>query len=139
MIVLDTNVLSELMRAAPAEAVVAWFSRHPAATLYTTTITQAEILHGVLRLPAGKRRTALADAAEAMFAEDFRDRVLSFDTHAASAYAAIVTSRERAGMPISTFDAQIAAIARVARASVATRNVRDFDGCGVEVVDPWAE
>lgn len=137
MIVLDTNVLSEVMRAAPAEPVLAWFTRQPAAALYTTAVTQAEILHGIHRLPAGKKRTALANAAETMFAEDLRDRVLSFDPAAARAYAVIVTARERAGLPITSFDAQIAAIARVARAAVATRNVQDFDRCGVAVVNPW--
>ncbi len=116
---------------------LAWFARQPTAALYTTTVTQAEVLHGIHRLPAGKKRTALASAAEAMFAEDFRDRVLSFDPAAARAYAVIATARERAGLPITSFDAQIAAIAWVARAAVATRNVRDFDRCGVTVVDPW--
>lgn len=137
MIVLDTNVLSELMRAEPARAVVRWMTTQPGENLYTTTITQAEILHGVMLLPAGKRRAALEAAVEAMFSEDFGGRILPFGSDAALSYARIATSRQRAGMPMSSFDAQIAAIALSARASLATRNVKDFVHCGVEVVDPW--
>ena len=96
MIVLDTNVVSELMRASPAEAVLQWISGQASEALYTTSITQAEVLNGVLKLPAGRRRRAIEEAAEAMFREDFAARVL------------------------------------------ATRNVDDFEHCGVDVLDPWA-
>lgn len=137
MIVLDTNVVSELMKPVPAAAVARWIAEQPATTLYTTTVTQAEILHGILLLPAGKRRTALETAAEAMFDEDFGDRVLPFGNEAARAYAQIAAQRRRSGRPISQFDAQIAAIARSARATVATRNVGDYEDCGVRVVNPW--
>ncbi|MGC1818154.1 MAG: type II toxin-antitoxin system VapC family toxin [Casimicrobiaceae bacterium] len=137
MIVLDTNVLSELMRAEPAEAVVRWITTQPGESLYTTTITQAEILHGVMLLPAGKRRAALEAGVEAMFSEDFAERILPFGSDAALSYARIASSRQRVGVPMSSFDAQIAAIALSARASLATRNVKDFVHCGVEVVDPW--
>lgn len=137
MIVLDTNVLSELMRPEPAESVVAWVTSRPTTSQYTTSITHAEILHGILLLPAGRRRTHLLNAANAMFAEDFAGRVLGFGTDAALPYARIAAERRRAGRPISHFDAQIAAIARATGASVATRNVKDFEGCGVTVVDPW--
>jgi len=137
MIVLDTNVLSELMRPEPEVRVLDWLGEQPVARVCTTSITQAEILHGILLLPRGKRRNALEVAARAMFDEDFAGRVLAFDSDAAPRYAAIARDRRRAGRPISHFDAQIAAIARVNKAPVATRNVADFEGCGVDVIDPW--
>lgn len=137
MIVLDTNVLSELMRSTPDETVVRWTTRQPTASLYVTSITQAEILHGILLLPKGRRRTALEDAAAAMFAEDLGGRILPFGSEASRPYAEIASARQRAGRPISHFDAQIAAIARANGASVATRNTADFTGCGIELIDPW--
>jgi len=139
MIVLDTNVLSELMREAPDEGVVAWLDAQPAALVYVTSINQAEILHGIELLPKGKRREAIAAAAHAIFDADFSGRVLGFGSEAAKAYAAIVVARTRRGRPISAFDAQIAAIARTNGAAVATRNVADFDGCGIRLIDPWVE
>lgn len=138
MIVLDTNVLSELMKPRPAESVLRWMAAQPATSLYTTSITQAEILHGIMLLPSGKRRSAFEAAAEAMFKEDFGGRVLPFGSDAAHLYARIAAQRRRAGRPISHFDAQIAAIAQSTGASIATRNASDFDGCGVKVIDPWA-
>ena len=137
MILLDTNVLSELMKPAPDDNVVAWLGSQPPSSVYTTSITQAEILHGVGLLPAGKRRSNIEAAADAMFREDFAGRILPFGSDAAPPYARIAIERRRAGRPISHFDAQIAAIARLTGAVVATRNVRDFDGCGVKVIDPW--
>jgi predicted nucleic acid-binding protein len=137
MIVIDTNVLSELMKPRPAPAVVAWMAARPAASLYTTSMTQAEILYGLMLLPPGRRRAALEDAASSMFAEDFGERVLGFGSEAAPAYARIAADRRRSGRPISHFDAQIAAIARLMGAAIATRNTADFEGCGVTVVDPW--
>jgi toxin FitB len=137
VIALDTNVLSELMRPAPSERVARWVAAQPAASLYTTSITQAEILHGIMLLPSGRRRNALEAAAEAMFNEDFSGRVLSFGSEAAQRYARIAAERRRIGRPISHFDAQIAAIARSAGATIATRNVADYDACGVEVINPW--
>jgi hypothetical protein len=137
VIVLDTNVVSELMKPAPATMVARWISEQPATTFYTTSITQAEILHGILLLPTGKRRAALEAAAEAMFEEDFGGRVLPFGGEAARAYAQIAAQRRRSGRPISHFDAQIAAIARSARAAVATRNVSDYEDCGIKVTNPW--
>lgn len=137
MLILDTNVLSELMRPEPSEKVVEWLSEQPARNLYTTSITKAEILHGVLLLPDGRRKDAFAAAAEAMFSEDFESRLVSFDGHAAAAYARIATDRQRSGRPISNFDAQIAAIALSTGAKIATRNTDDFEGCGVEIVNPW--
>jgi predicted nucleic acid-binding protein len=137
MIILDTNVLSELMKPAPASMVVHWIGARAAASLYTTSITQAEILHGIMLLPPGRRRASLEAAATAMFAEDFEGRILGFGADAASPYARIAAGRRRAGRPISHFDAQIAAIARTTGAVLATRNVQDFIDCGLSVVDPW--
>jgi toxin FitB len=137
VIVLDTNILSELMRPAPAESVVRWMASQPATSLYTTSITQAEIFHGIMLLPAGRRRNAFEAAAEAMFDQDFNGRILAFGSDAARPYARIAAERRRGGRPISHFDAQIAAIARSAGAAIATRNVADYDGCGVKVINPW--
>jgi predicted nucleic acid-binding protein len=137
MIILDTNVLSELMRPTPSANVVNWVAAQPAASLYTTSITQAEILHGLMLLPRGRRRSALERAATSMFAEDFGGRILGFGREAAPSYARIASDRSRAGRPISHFDAQIAAITGVTGAVLATRNVADFDGCGLRVVNPW--
>ncbi len=137
MIVLDTNVVSELMKAKPSPAVLAWIARGDSSGYCTTSITQAEILHGVMLLPASRRRRAIESAAEAMFATDFAGRILAFDSSAARSYAELVSDRRRRARPISQFDAQIAAIARVAGATLATRNVRDFEHCGIGDVDPW--
>jgi predicted nucleic acid-binding protein len=137
MIILDTNVISELMRATPDAAVVRWVNARPATSLYVTSITQAEILHGIQLLARGKRRDAIAAAANEVFEHDFVGRVLPFGSDAAVAYASIAAARRRAGRSISGFDAQIAAIARALDADLATRNVDDFDDCGVEVIDPW--
>jgi hypothetical protein len=137
MIVLDTNVVSELMKPAPARHVVTWVAGQPIQSLYTTSVTQAEILHGVGLLPAGRRRRLLEAAAEAMFREDFAGRVLPFASDAAPLYALIAVERRRIGRPISQFDAQIAAIARSSGATIATRNVADFAACSVDLVDPW--
>lgn len=139
MIVLDTNVVSELMKPLPSAIVLQWVASRDGMSLYTTSVTQAEILHGVLSLPTGRRRKAIEAAAEAMFKEDFAGRVLAFDSEAARPYAEVVGERRRRGRPISQFDAQIAAIARAAGATLATHNLKDFEHCGIGVVDPWAE
>lgn len=139
MIVLDTNVLSELIKPAPTRAVTDWVASQPAISLYTTSITQAEILHGIMLLPSGKRRSAIEAAVEAMFSQDIGGRVLPFGSDAAFHYARIAATRRRAGHPISHFDAQIAAIARSTGAAVATRNVSDFEGCGLKLINPWQE
>jgi len=137
MILLDTNVLSELMRPAPAPRVVDWVASHPARDLYTTSVTQAEILHGIQLLPPGRRRQAFAAAADSMFSREFHGRILGFGTEAARPYAEVAAKRRQAGRPISHFDAQIAAIAKAAGAALATRNVTDYEGCGVTVINPW--
>ena len=137
MIVLDTNVVSELMRPTPAKLVVAWVAAQPMQSLYTTSVTMAEILYGVGLLSVGRRRRMLGAAAEAMFREDFAGRVLPFAIDAAPLYALIAVERRRSGRPISQFDAQIAAIARSSGATIATRNVLAFADCSVDLVDPW--
>ena len=137
MIVLDTNILSELMKPTPDGNVVRWVAAQPARALYTTSISEAEVHHGIMLLAPGKRRDAIQAAAEAMFGEDFDGRILPFESAAAHSYARIAAQRRRSGHPISHFDAQIAAIADSTGAAIATRNVTDFDGCGVKVINPW--
>ena len=134
---LDTNVLSELLRSAPEPMVLAWFADQPSETLFVSAVTQAEMALGARLMPAGKRRLALQAALGAMFSEDFAGRILPFDSAAVPAYVDIVSARRAAGRPISQFDAQIAAIALHAGAKLATRNVNDFENCGVTVVNPW--
>jgi len=135
---LDTNVLSELMRPAPAPEVLAWFAHRAASAMYTSGITQAEVLTGIALLPAGQRRDALARVAQAMFAEDFAGRILNFDSAAAEHCALIVASRTRLGRPISTEDAQIAALALAAGLTLVTRNGKDFAAIdGLVQVNPW--
>jgi predicted nucleic acid-binding protein len=125
------------MKAAPADDVVRWVAAQPVTGLCTTSITQAEVLHGIMLLPPGKRRAAVEAAAVAMFEEEFEGRILPFDSDAAPSYARIAAQRRHAGRPISHFDAQIAAIALATGAALATRNVADFEGCGVKVINPW--
>lgn len=137
MIVLDTNVLSELLRPEPARQVEQWLAAQDGANVYFTAIGEAELRHGVAILPAGKRRTSLTTAIDGLLEEDFRDRVLPFDRVAARAYATIAATRRAAGRPISQFDCQIAGIALARGAAVATRNTSDYEGCGIELIDPW--
>ena len=137
MIVLDTNILSELMRPSPDPAVEAWVTGRAAASLFFSAVGEAELRYGVAIMPAGRRREALTSEIEAMLREDFEGRVLPFDSDAARAYAEIASTRRFAGRPISQADSQIAAIARSRGMAVATRNVRDFDDMEIEVIDPW--
>lgn len=137
MIVLDTNVVSELMRPAPDPGVVAWVAAQ--GTLWLTAVSEAELRLGVALMPAGARAAAVGAAVAAMLAEDFAGRILPFDGAAARAYAAICAERRAAGRPIAAFDAMIAGIARSAGATVATRNLRDFEGCGVALINPWSQ
>jgi len=136
MIVADTNVVSELMRPSPSPALRAWLSGQAAGDLYTTAITVAEIRYGLERLPGGRRKDRLRAAADKVFAA-FSEFVLPFDAGAAVHYARIVRHRDEAGLPISGFDAQIAAICRARGAALATRNIGDFLNTGVDVIDPW--
>lgn len=137
MIVLDTNVISELMKTQGSPTVYEWVSKQPQMSLFTTTITEAEILYGIAILPEGKRRDLLTEAAHQMFSTDFESRVLPFDTAAAIAFAQVAAERRRIGKPISQFDAQIAAICHSRNAQLATRNVMDFQDCGLLVLNPW--
>jgi len=137
VILLDTNVLSEVLKPAPSDAVVRWLAAQEASEVFISAITQAEMLCGVEVLPAGRRKSRRAAAIAQIFAEEFQGRVLAFDEDAARAFAKIVAGRDAVGWAISQFDAMIAAIARVRGAAVATRNVEDFRDCGVRVVDPW--
>lgn len=137
MIILDTNVLSELMRPKPCPRVAAWVAKQSATELFTTSITEAEIFYGIELLAKGRRREELLSAAEAMFAEDLAGRVFGFESDAARVFSKIAGQRRTLGRPISHADAQIASIAQVRRATLATRNVADFGDCGVHVFDPW--
>ena len=137
MFLIDTNVISELMRATPAPSVLNWFSTQDPSTLYLSAVTEAELRTGIAILPAGQRRDGLKAALDATIAEDFEGRILPFDTDAAKTYAEIASMRRAAGRPIADADCQIAAIARASGAVVATRNLRDFEGCGVDLVNPW--
>ena len=137
MIVVDTNVVSELMRVETSPAVRAWVSAQDHDELRITAITVAEILCGIERLPSGSRKDTLREAAVDVFSR-FAEDVLPFDAAEAAVYPEIVDQRDRRGTPISGYDAQIAAICRDNGASLATRNEKDFAGVGVELINPWS-
>ena len=138
MIILDTNVISEMMRPEPHQAVYAWMSAQPRPSLFTTSITQIEIVYGIAALPAGRRRDALAQAADAIFNEELAGRILPVESSAVLHYAEIVLQRRHTGKPIEGFDALIAATARAANAAVATRDIGGFEDCGIKLINPWA-
>jgi toxin FitB len=138
VIILDTNVVSELMRPEPAPGVASWVRDRDRRELCTTAITLAEIRYGIARLPDGRRKQVLLAAADEIFSA-FAEQIVSFDTAAAEHYAAIAISRERAGKRIAGFDALITAVCRSRGAALATRNVSDFDGIGIEIIDPWLQ
>lgn len=137
MILLDTNVVSELMRPEPAAAVLAWLWTQSLRDLATTAVTAAEIRYGLARLPEGRRRRELEERFRLFLLRGFDRRILPFDAAASELYGEIVAGREREGLPIQVLDAQIAAIARCRGAVVATRDTAGFGGCGVEVLNPW--
>jgi len=137
MIVLDTNVLSELIRGRSEARVVEWVDKQDVGMLAITSITVAELLYGVARLADGARKAELSSAVHELVRDDFSGRVLAFDGLAAEHYAELVAERERQGRPVSIADAQIAAICRHHDATLATRNTRDFDSTGIGIVDPW--
>jgi toxin FitB len=137
VIVADTNIVSELMKAEPAPAVREWVLAHGDHELRITAITVAEILYGVERLPNSRRKDTLREAAVGVF-NRFTEDVLPFDAAAATVYPEIVDDRDRQGTPISGYDAQIAAICRANDASLATRNEKDFAGVGIELINPWS-
>ena len=139
MIVLDTNVVSELVRITPESVVLDWVARQAPQDVFLSAVTEAELRYGVAIMPMGRRRDSLALTLARILDEDFAGRVLSFDSFAARAYATIAADRRAAGRPIEPADCQIAAIARSLDASVATRDTRGFEGCGIDVIDPWAD
>ncbi|GAA5481993.1 type II toxin-antitoxin system VapC family toxin [Haloferula sargassicola] len=137
MIILDTNVVSELMKAAPDERVAAWLQRQQTLHLAITTVTVGEIQYGIRLLSRGKRRDGLEKDFAAFVARGFEGRLLTYDEPAAVAYGEIAAQRKRKGYEIDAVDLMIAAMAKIANASVATRNTKDFVGCGVKLIDPW--
>lgn len=139
MTLLDTNVVSAVMTPSPMPAVLRWLDRQVTEDLYLSAVTVAEIAYGLRVLPDGKRRRTLAERFERFVALGFDQRVLGFDSSAALAYAEIMGHRKEVGRPMSVLDGQIAAIARSRRMALATRNTRDFEECGLEVVNPFAE
>lgn len=137
MTILDTNVISELMRPAPDAAVLRWLSGQPAEDVHITAVTMSEISYGIELIATSRRRDPLRAGAEKMFGVVLADHILSFEDRAARAFSMIASSRRRQGKPISGSDAQIAAIARIHGATLATRNPYIFEGCGVKLVNPW--
>jgi len=137
MILVDTNVLSELMRPTPDKRVLDWMDGLQSGDIGLTSISVAEVLYGIGSLAEGKKKQRLLDAAATMFDEYFTGRIFAFDQLAAVEYAAIVLRRERIGSPISMPDAQIAAICRASSAGLATRNTKDFDDTGLVLINPW--
>lgn len=138
LILIDTNVISEMMRPNPAPQVLAWFGGQDASTLYLSAVGAAELRRGAAILPAGKRRNLLIAQVDAMIAEDFAGRVIPFDSEAAVAFDAVDVDRRNAGRPITLAYCPIAATARAHGAAIATRNVTDVEDCGVQVMNPWA-
>jgi len=137
MFVLDTNILSAVMGSQPVREVAAWVAAQPEERLFTTTVCQAEILAGVEIMPEGRGRRGLEAAAKAIFATAFDGRILPFDEKSAEFYAEIFAARKRAGKPTATTDLMIAAIARVAGATMVTRDISGFEGCGLTLINPW--
>jgi len=137
MIILDTNILSELMRIKPNTSVIAWVDSCQANELGITSITMSEILYGIGKLPEGKRKQNLLSASGKMLEDDFNDRIYPFDEYSAVEYSVIILMREKMGRPISMADAQIASICLSRGFSLVTRNTKDFEGLGVELINPW--
>lgn len=137
MIIIDTNVISELIRPTPEPAVEAWLGEQDGLSIYLTAISEAELRYGVAIMTSGKRRDGLGIAIDRILRDDMAGRILPFDSAAARAYADIAATRRSVGKPISQADCQIAAIARAHNAPVATRNTPDFEGCGIDLINPW--
>lgn len=138
MIILDTNVLSALMRTSPDPEVIAWLDEQSAESVWITSITEFESRMGLALLPSGRRRLALQASFERLLRDDLQGRVLAFDSDAAGESAVLAARRQRAGRPVDMRDTQIAGIALARRATLATRNVRHFDDLELAVVNPWA-
>ncbi|WP_299616434.1 type II toxin-antitoxin system VapC family toxin [uncultured Tateyamaria sp.] len=137
MIILDTNVISELLRPAPEPMVEHWLSAQDGLNVYLTSISEAELRYGLAIMGNGKRRAALVDAVDRILREDLAGRILPFDSAAAQSYATIAAARRSAGRPIAQADCQIASIAHTRGATVATRNTPDFEGCEIDLINPW--
>jgi hypothetical protein len=137
MIILDTNIVAEMMKDTPAPVVVAWLNDQPASALFLSTITIGEIVFGLRAMPQGRRRRQLEEGFERIVAEGFSGRILVFDEGAARHYGEIMGRRKEIGRPLGILDGQIASIARAKGYAVATRNVRDFVECGVEILNPF--
>ena len=137
MIILDTNVISEIMRMAPDQQVIGWLRNQLPGQIYTTAIAETELLKGIELMPSGKRQQALLKAVEAYLKRDLANRILPFDSAAAHYFASIFAQRKSKGRPITPLDTQIAAIVRSHNATLATRNTRDFIDCGIQLINPW--
>jgi predicted nucleic acid-binding protein len=138
LILLDTNIIYEVMRSAPDPRVICWLNGADAGILHVSTISIAEILYGLDLLPAGRRRVGMEEQVEAFLLKGFSQRIMSFDEGAARHYGPLMADRRRAGRPMAAPDGQIAAIARSRAMALATRNIRDFEACGLALINPWA-
>jgi hypothetical protein len=138
MILLDTNVISEMMRPKPAPVVSAWLDQNPEEDLWTASVVLAELLSGIDLMPVGRKQSALRESIESMITEDFRGQILKFDLPAARHYGRILALRQKMGRPIREMDALIAATALANGATLATHNISDFENCGVQLVNPWS-
>lgn len=139
MILLDTNVISEIMRPHPDPVVTTWIQSLPRTEFWTSTVVVAELLSGIDLMPSGQRQKGLREAIEGMLTEDFHGQILSFDLPAAHHYGKILSARQRMGRPINEMDAEIAATARAHGAAIATRNVKDFLACDIKLINPWSD
>ena len=137
MIIIDTNVLSEVLRPEPDVRVSTWLARQPSRQMYTTAISRAEINFGILAMPDGSRKARLSEAAQAMFDVYFSGRLLPFDETAADEFASLSAGLKRVGRPMGIFDGMIASIVRSRGARLVTRNTKDFGECEIELIDPW--
>ena len=137
MIILDTNVISELMREEPDASVAGWIKQRPLSDLAVSVIAIAEILRGLERLPKGKRRQKLEKNFREFIAKGFKGRLFSFDEQAAYLYGKLAVCREKTGLTVDPVDLMIASIAQCHSASIATRNTKDFEGCGISLINPW--
>lgn len=137
MVVLDTNVISELFKVAPDPEVMAWVAGLPGEGLFTTAVTRSELLFGLYRMPEGRRRNELLQGVTRLFEQKLAGHVLAYDDAAADAHAEIAAARQAQGRPVGQSDMMIAGISRSRGATLATRNLRDFEGCGITLVDPW--
>jgi toxin FitB len=137
VILLDTNVISELVRTVPDDKVLAWFEYNAAIPMYVSTITEAELWLGVYSLPVGKRRSIIESCISEILKTDFAGHIVQFDSQSALVYGQLYGKRKALGKPISREDCQIAAIAQVHRLKLATRNVSDFEHCDITLINPW--